>query len=274
MEVVMKKIGILSGDQRQFYAWKCLKKKGYNAQLISNLNIQDMDVLLCGTPFIKMNEYLNCDFHSAFPIDTFTNLLKSGQFLLAGGIPSEIQSHLANLNIKFVDLLKDSNLVWQNAYLTAESLLGKIILTSDCSIRNSNVFILGFGRCGMNIAKLLEGFQCNIFVYDHTLENLSRASSFGYTPVTTSTMDSVLQKCHILINTVPKEILKPEKYEQIQKCCVLYDISSFPYGLDHDIAESNSLSFYTCPGLPGKYTSKAAGELIAETIISHLERMN
>ena len=268
----MKEIGLLSVDQRQIYANKILNQKGYSSKIISNMDFNHLDIVVCGIPIIKMSEYLNCDFHSAFPIDTFLDLLKPGQLLFGGGITPAIRSKLHKKNISFTDFLEDPYFVWKNAYLTAEGLIGKIINDTDFSLRNKNVLLIGFGKCGMNIAKLLEVFHCDLFIYDHTLGNTARASSFGYQIILPPNFNDFLKHCDLIINTVPKKVLSDFHYEIIKKNCFLYEIASYPYGLDQGLATEHDLSFYTCPGIPGKYASKSAGEIIAKTIISNLER--
>ncbi len=269
----MKKIKIISGDQRQYYAWTYLRKMKYDVELVSNFKLQDTDIVLASTPFLKYGEYVNCDFQSAFPVETMIQLLKNGQMLFAGAIPESITRQFTDKGIIAIDLLKDSKIVWQNAYLTAEALLGKIITEIAFSLRNANIIILGFGRCGMNLALLFKGFQSIVYIYDHHEENRSRASSFGFQTLSPKQLSAKLSEADLLINTIPQEILLPEQYEHFKKSCVLYDISSFPYGLNRDLAETNALSLYTCPGLPGKYHPKTAGEIIAKKVISYLERM-
>ena len=97
--------------------------------------------------------------------------------------------------------------------LTAEGLIGEIIKNTDFSLNNSKVLILGFGKCGTNIASRL--FNLN---------------------------------------------------------CVLFEIAGYPYGFDKKLSEKYGISLITCSGLPGKTAPKAAGELIAKSIISYLKQ--
>ena len=269
----MKKIAILSGDKRQTFACDVLKERGFDAYIKNNMDFHDDDFILCGTPFLKNGAYINCDYHSAFPAETFLGLLQKNQVVFAGSVPEKMRSLADKMRLQLYDLLDDPILVWKNAYLTAEALLGKIITETDFSLRNSKVLILGFGRCGMNIASLLKGFDAEISIYDHTAKNLARAASFGYRIAEYGKLHLLLPDCQLLINTVPQKILTLNHYEKINRNCVLYDVSSAPYGLEKENAYRNDLSLHTCPGLPGKYTPQAAGEFIAGTIISYIERM-
>lgn len=268
----MKTIAILSGDRRQNYAHQFFINNGFSSTLKNNMDFKNTDVLLCGTPFIKNKEYVNCDFHSAFPIETFTGLLKKGQIVFGGNIPESVGVYGRQNDITFVDLLKIPDVVWENAVFTAEALIGQIIIETDFSLTNATVLVLGFGRCGMNVARLLNSFGSRIIIYDHTDNNLSRAKSFGYQGVAYPELSDVLPLCNLIINTVPFKILTPDDYSSIRTDCCLYDIASHPFGFDESLVDKNNLSLHTCPGLPGKYMPKASGELIAKSIISYLER--
>lgn len=260
----MKKISVLSGDKRQTYINQYLQKKGYDASIKTNFSFEENEIIICGTPFSKKDS-INCDLYSNYPVESFNNLLKPNQIIFGGSISSDIKFPK---NIKVIDFLNDPMLIWENAYLTAEGLIAKIISDTPFSLKGKNITLIGFGKCGMNIARLLKFFDCNVSVYDHTKNNLARAVSFGYTTFTLEEMSSALKNADILINTVPKSVLEKEALASIKTNCFIYDISSFPYGIQKD----ETISPITCPGIPGIFSPETAGELIAKTIISYLER--
>jgi len=264
----MKPIAVLSGDKRQYYIAEYLNKNGYNAYIKTNFDFNDSDYIVCSTPLCKNKDYLNCDFYSSFPMATFIKLITT-QTVFGGNIPEKFVYKSGGT---FVDVLKSSNLVWENGILTAEGLIKDIIEHTDFSITHSNIFIMGFGNCGINIAKKLNALGGNITIYDHTKKHLDQAMAFGYDAIPYEEIVKLVEKFDIIINTVPSQELKQVHYEKISKNCVLFEIASPPYGLSKSIADKYHLSLFTCPGIPGKYSPKNAGELIAKFIISYLER--
>lgn len=199
------------------------------------------------------------------------NLLKPGQIVFGGNIPDRLLTD-APSDITFVDVLKDENVVWNNAMLTAEGLIAKIIENTDFALNNANVFILGFGKCGTNVASRLNSLNCSITIYDHTPKHLSQALSYGYEVLEIDDISYKINDFDIIINTVPKNILSDLHMSNIKKSCVLFEIASAPYGFDKTLTEKYKLSLITCPGLPGATAPKAAGELIAQSIISYLKQ--
>ena len=113
----MKTISIISGDKRQFYIKEYLKNNGYNAEIITNMDFNNTDIIVAGTPFVKNNEYINCDYYTGFPVDTFLGLLKPKQIVFAGSISENIMK-LFPKNIKLIDVLKDVCLLFLLKHLS------------------------------------------------------------------------------------------------------------------------------------------------------------
>ena len=247
----MKNIAVLSGDKRQIYANSYLNNNGFCSYIKNNFDFNEDAYILCGTPFSKDSLYLNCDLYSSFPISTFITLLKPGQTVFAGNISSD---------------------VWSNAMLTAEGLISNIINNTPFALDTAKALIIGFGRCGINTALKLKALNVCVTIYDHTPIHLCQASSYG---LNTSTFDNLIEcisDFDIIINTVPCEVLTENLLSLVKKDCVLFEVASKPYGINNELVKKYRLSLVTCPGLPGKTAPKSAGELIAKSIISYLER--
>lgn len=272
MEDDMNTIAILSGDSRQTFISQYLNDCNLQSYMKTNLDFNDDQIIVCCTPFSKDGTYLNCDLYTSFPIETFINLLKPGQLVFGGNIPKWVIDAGMENDISFIDVLKDEDVVWNNAMLTAEGLIAKIILNTDFSLNGSKVLILGFGKCGTNISSRLNALNCKVTIYDHTPKHLSQAASLGYSTLEYELFNEHLNDYDIIINTVPGEIFTDFHMSLMKRSCALFEIASKPYGLNTELVNKYNLSLITCPGLPGATAPKSAGELIAKSIISYLER--
>ena len=134
------------------------------------------------------------------------------------------------------------------------------------------MLFLGFGKCGTNIASRLFNLNCDVSIYDHTKKHLSQAVSYGYKTLEKDDFSMGLNKFDIIINTVPEVIFTEYNMSLLKKSCVLFEIAGYPYGFDKKLSEKYGISLITCSGLPGKTAPKAAGELIAKSIISYLKQ--
>lgn len=267
----MKNIAVISVDKRQEYLLKYLNSHNYNACLKTNLDFTGQDIIICGTPLSKDIEYLNCDFYSRFPLYTFIDLLKPGQIMFAGNISEEVANICKHNHITTVDVLKNRSFAMENAYYTAEGLMGILIRNTNFTIRKSNVLVLGLGKCGNAICNLLSKLDAKVYFYDNKDDVILYGKDSGYKFLDILSNMKELSGINIIVNTVPETVVPKKAYNYIAKDCEIYDIASAPGGFIKDDMERQHLTLHTCPGIPGRFSPKNAGELIAKNIISFLE---
>ena len=73
----------------------------------------------------------------------------------------------------------------------------------------------------------------------------------------------ICQYDHIF-NTVPKQILKEDILRKISKESCIIDIASYPGGTNHQMAEKLGICAKLCPSLPGIYSPKSSGIMLAK----------
>lgn len=266
----MKKIGVIAGDLRQHYIVSHLNAHGYSAKYL--YNFEESDAYIIPVPFTKDGVTLNSMLKNQLTIDDFMASLKEGNLVFGGSIPESFMKKAKAANIICHDFMKDSDVVWKNAYLTAEGLLSTIIDSTSFSLKNANVFIIGYGKCGSLTAKLLKPLCKKIYIYDHTPKHLHELETNGFLPLKLQDIKNYMPQLDIAINTVPESVLTDEHYMLSHKECIFYEIASHPFGFDHEKIDKHNLHLITCPGIPGKSSPKTAGEIISTNIIEHLER--
>ena len=253
------------------YLYDYLIFHNYSAKLVTNFNLTEYKYIVASIPFSKDGENVNCDFYTSFPITTFISLLKPGQILFGGGFKGSVVSHCMNSGIKAIDILNIPDFYRNNAFYTAEGLLGYIISNTNYSLKGSNILVLGYGKCGSEICNLFNNVGSNIFFYENNESKINDGLNKNFTFLDINKKINNLSKIDIIINCIPKNILSISNLKTLQKSCTIFDIASYPYGFDKDILNSLSLTYHICPGLPGKYASKSSGESIAKNISSIIE---
>lgn len=266
----MKNIGVLAGDLRQHYIADNLKSAGFNTKYL--YSFQEFPAYVVPVPFTRDGKTVNSMLKNELTINDFIATLKAGDIIFGGNIPETFINEAKKLNVKCHDFMKCSDVVWANAYLTAEGLLSKIIESTSFSLKDSNIFIIGYGKCGSLSAKLLAPLCKNIFVYDHTPKHLHELEANGFIPLELLQIEKQIKNFNIVINTVPQAVLTNKHYSFFNKDSMFFEIASFPFGLDKEILDKHSLCLITCPGIPGKSSPKTAGEIISRNIIEQLER--
>lgn len=151
--------------------------------------------------------------------------------------------------IRLIKLLDFDDVRSINAYLTAEGLMSIIISKVPFTLNNCNILLLGYGYCGKEIKKLLDAFNANVYIYSNNYKDSVKLDKLNY---------------DIIINTIPSLILDSKLLENLDS--IIFDISSFPYGIDIEYANKNNLKYYIESNIPKRFSPLSAGIIIGKKI--------
>lgn len=157
-----------------------------------------------------------------------------------------------------VDLLKDPYFLAKNAAITAECALRVCTPHLKATFSDSPALILGWGRIGKCLAKLLSSIGCPVTVAARKESDRAILEALGYRAVDFSQISETLQQSKVLFNTVPDLPLHSD-VPDLWKNGIAIDLASYP-GM-------KGKSVIPARGLPGKYAPESSGKLIAETIL-------
>ena len=198
--------------------------------------------------------------------------------LFGGKLPTHLTP-----SSRVIDYYDSEILQLRNAYVTAEAALMTAMELTDRTIRDTSVAILGYGRIGKYLARLLHAVGATVTVCARREESLFEAAAEGCHPLLITPddpMSGLLPLCRnhaILFNTIPAHILKRELLMSLERDILLIDLASAPFGVsDGDIREAtarNALRYLRAPSLPGSYAPRDAGRIIAECVLDRLLRM-
>lgn len=285
-----RKVLMIGGDLRQYYMAKFLCKENfaiyYFGHLLGDmtekvthidtlekleykLNRETFESIILPIPlgehYVKgTNQKLNCE-----KMVELIKLQKSA--IIFGCGENRYITILKENGMKYIDLLKDEEVVYSNARLTAENAVIEAILESDKAVMNSKSLIIGYGRCGRMLADVLRGLHGEVTVAETMKEKQGLAISFGY-KVTRLTN---LSDYDFVFQTAPEAFVISEKL--LFQCLskerqpMIFNLSSVVESVDEAFAKKNHIFVKHCPGLPGKYTAKTAGELLGGQIVKKLK---
>lgn len=219
-------------DKRIVYAVNYLEKMGYSkVDFESNADF----VLLGVNPDKK---YL--DFHKP---------------VFAGNIKADT----------IYDYTKCESFALKNAYITAESAVALAIDNDDESLINNSVLIVGYGRIGKALHKILSAYTNNITICARNKNSRTLAACCC---AETIDFDSLKKKndYKFVFNTVAHPVFNENELESMRKNTLIIDLASFPGGVDKHIAKANDIKLIIARGLPAKYSPKTAGNIVAQTV--------
>lgn len=162
--------------------------------------------------------------------------------------------HDALQGYRCVNLLDDAFYLAQNAAITADCALKVTAPRIDFTFQNCSVLIIGWGRIGKCLARMLRALGCHVTVAARKERDRAMLTALGYRAVDIPDIPRLLPETQILYNTVPELVLtKP-----VPKSCFAVELASRDGILGDGVMVAR--------GLPGKYAPDSAGHLMAETI--------
>ena len=207
--------------------------------------------------------------HLLLPAPSFT---PEGS-LKCGGHPEEILSTLSadvqiiggNLNhpaidpYEKIDLLKDPDYVAENAQITAHCAVRLIMQKLPVILSQCPILVIGWGRIGKCLAKLLCDMGAFVTVAAHKESDRAILHALGYDAIDTVGLSNSLARFRAILNTAPVDLLTKEDFIDCRKDCLKIDLASY-CGIEGD-------DVIWARGLPGKDAPESSGTLIAKTIL-------
>lgn len=283
-------LAVIGGDSRQLYAAQRLAGAGLNINVFACehgkipefVNTLDSfeeaiesDVLVLPLPVSKNGKTLNTPLSSQeITIKSITDNVTDRHTVFYGMGSSGFSRQLkAKAKYEF-DYFTSENLIYKNAYLTAEGILGIILDKLPVTIRGLKIAVTGYGRIGSFCADILKTLGADVYIYTGNNKKLVKAYLMG---INGREITSLYDDAHIfdcIINTAPSQIIDERIIRKTAPNCLLIESASAPYGIDFDACLKNERQLIKAFSLPGKTAPKSAGIIIAETILEKLPEVN
>lgn len=280
----MKKFAVLGGDKRNIYLAGLLEADGhfvkrfgfssYEGERIAQSDtladaISDADYVICPIPCSNDCINLNAPFNkSNIKMEEIFKLMSKEQILMAGFIKNEVTDLAKKYEIKYKDILKLEKLAVLNAIPTAEGAIKIAIENTSFTLHGSKIMVIGYGRIGKILCKMLDGMGAKVFAVDKESKDLALAQSCGYTAVFVDDIPQYLGEMSIIFNTVPTKVIDESNAANINEGCLLVDLASPPYGIDFRAVKNAGLKVIYSGSLPGIIAPLTVASYIKETIYS------
>lgn len=275
---------IAGGDMRSYYLAGLLKNEyhlvelyGFDKEITKckNKDLSQMakaDVIVCGIPLASAGGLLNmpCSEESV-PVKTLIDMIPAGTVFFAGKIENDARERLEKNGVFYFDLLDREEMAVLNAIPAAEGAVELIINSTPKTIHNSRVLILGYGRIGKVLARILHGFGAEVWVSARKYPDLSWIEVNNFKPVHIRDIERYATDMDVIVNTVPCQMITADILNKIRSDCYILDLASKPGGVDFEHAKKLGLKTDWALSLPGKVAPLTAAEIIKKTIDNVLQ---
>jgi dipicolinate synthase subunit A len=167
---------------------------------------------------------------------------------------------------KLIEIADLDEIAIPNSIPTAEACLQIAMEKLPITIHGSKTVVLGFGRCGQTLARMLQAIGAKTTVIARKPRDLARIREMGINAGTFSQLPEILPQADLIINTIPIQILSEKQLMYVNKDALIIDIATAPGGTDFQAAEKLGLNAILTPSLPGLVAPKTAGHILAEAL--------
>ena len=238
------------------------------------LAIDQSDVVVGPLPCSNDNETINAPFdpEKIYINEVFKSMSKN-QLFVAGRISEKIAHLAAVYYVYTIDILEREEMAVLNAIPTAEGAIQVAMEEMPITLHDCNALILGFGRIGKLLAKMIQGIGANVFVEARKYSDLAWIRGYGYKPIMLSDLMNCVQDMDVIFNTVPHVILNTDILKKVQKECLIIDLASKPGGVDFEKAKEIGIKTIWALSLPGKVAPVTAAKFIKDTIHNIIDEL-
>lgn len=285
-----KKYTVVGGDLRSVKLANLIAKDGNKVNIYGFENagfelgitesknlkeaIEESDIIIGPLPCSNDNETINAPFYPGkILINEVFKIMSKNQLFVAGRISDKVIHMAEAYNVYSVDMLEREEMAVLNAIPTAEGAVQIAMEEMPVTLHNSRVLVLGFGRIGKILSKMLLGIGAEVFVEARKYADIAWIKSYGYKPVTLNELDKYLGEMDVVFNTIPHTILGTERLKLINPECLIIDLASKPGGVDFESAGVLGKKAIWALSLPGKVAPVTAAKFMRDTIYNIIDEL-
>ena len=295
---VNMKLALLGGDLRQLSAARVLAQQGFCVSLwgidagfeaekeafeiCENWGeaISGCSALILPLPVSGDGVRINCPLlHSpeSVKLAKIVDLLPGNTPIFGGRFNPAIKKMIEEKGFRVIDYYEREEFQIKNAVPTAEGAIAFAMSQLPITIAGANIAVVGYGRIGKVLAQKLKCLDANVAVAARKNADLALIESAGMSSLPIrirdgkNSLEKLSEGYDVIFNTVPAWVIDESVVAKFSRDAVIIDLASAPGGIDLCAAKEHGLTIHSVQSLPGKYSPKTAGEIVAKTVIHILE---
>lgn len=197
--------------------------------------------------------------------EVFANMPVGTLFYIGSAQPA-LRSIVQKYGIRLREYMERDELAILNAIPTAEGAIKIAIEKMPITLHGCKALVIGLGRIGLPLLRRLVLLGAETFGVDRKKSNLARAIEHGAKALDFSQLAENFSQFDVIFNTVPALILTRDLLQNANPQVLIVDLASAPGGTDFAVAQDLGIEAILALGLPGKFSPKTAGRILAKVI--------
>ena len=274
------KIAVLGGDARETYLVERLAALGAHLHIVGlpvteNANVrifQQIEAALNGVSAIVLSVQgitnegcLHCPLAQEAPelTEKQLSLVAKDVPVFVGVAKPKLKAMTASVGLKLIEVMEIDEVAILNAIPSAEGAIQIAMEKMPITLHGSSAFVVGFGRVGVTLARMLGALGAKTSVVARNPAQLARVFEMGLKPLPYSGLSDCIKEADVIFNTVPALVLDDNMLGMLKRSALIIDLASAPGGTDFTAAKTRGIVAILAPGLPGKVAPQTAGEILA-----------
>lgn len=257
-------ITVIGNDNRQISLAKKLNKKHDTIFLCGNEEMKIVksilkisDLVVFPLPFTRDNKTIN---NTNFDILETLSAIQSGTKIFAGMINKSAK------NLDIIDYNDDEEFTLKNAFYTAEGAVAICIENTPFSLSDAKILILGNGRIGKFLSKLLTPFGADITVSARREKDFEYIKNQNLKSVHTEKLQD-LSDYNVIFNTIPVGAITESVLTTINKQSLIIDLAS-----KNSLLKKADAFYIDAKALPAKYCNESSANALYHCIFKNLHK--
>lgn len=200
-----------------------------------------------------------------FPLEEILSSIGTDTMIAGYGIPGDIVKRAKKLGAYVYDASLDEDFLMENAEITAHGTLGHILSDFTEDISEMKIGIIGYGRIGSALLRLLLFVGAEVRVYTTRAEVAKSLGEDGVLCETVSEETDWTQN-DLIINTAPAKLIREELLSGELKNVKIIELAS-----GKNFSEQPNIT--RMPSIPEKMYPETAGKIYAKQIIRALSEV-
>lgn len=243
---------------------------------IDDINDRNFDYTAVVLPLPYTTDGVNInspEFKKKLPVSDVFQKLPADCCVLAGKCDTNLRKLAEGKGITLIDYFDREELQILNAIPTAEGAIQIAMQETPFTLHSSECLIIGNGRIGKILAKMLHGIGASVTVSSRKRKDMAQVISYGYKSLEIGRMYDNIGNYDIIFNTAPSLVLDSDMLSKTRRDAVVIDLASKPGGVDFETARKMGIKVIWALSLPGKVAPHTAGDIIGKTILNILNEL-
>ncbi len=199
-------------------------------------------------------------------------VIPPGTPLFVGAARPRLREFASRHGVTLVEVAEDDEVAIRNSIPTAEGAIQIAMEEMPITIHGCRALVVGFGRVGVTLARVLMALGARTTVCARSLAQLARAEEMSASTAHLSSLSSAASDADVAFNTVPAIVLTEDVLQGMRPGSLVVDLASPPGGTDFQAAARYGIKTVHALGLPGKVAPRTAGRILADTVPQMIRR--